>query len=57
MNWCPRNGGPGSSRVYLRLSGIGSPGFSLCQGTTLRLPLVRFRVISRGCIVSGEPRP
>ena len=44
-------------RGYLRHSNIGSPGFSLCQGTTLRLPLVRFGVISRGCIVGGEPRP
>ena len=57
MNWCPRNGGPGLSRVYLRLSGIGSPGFFLCLGMILRLPLTRFRVISQGCIVSGEPQP
>ena len=35
----------------------GSPGFSLWLGTILRLPLARFGVISRGCIVSGEPRP
>ena len=35
----------------------GSPGFSLWLGTILRLPLARFGVISRGCIVGGEPRP
>ena len=33
-------------RVYLCLLGIGSPGFSLCLGTVLRLPLARFGVIS-----------
>ena len=42
---------------YLCLSNIGSPDFSLCLGTILRLPLAGFGVISRGCIVGGEPRP
>ena len=31
--------------------------FFFCLGTTLRLPLASFGVISRGCIVGGEPRP
>ena len=57
MNWCLGNEGLGSSKGYLCHSNIGSPGFSLCQGTTLRFPLARFGVISRGCIVGGEPRP
>ena len=57
MNWCPSNGRLGSSRVYLHLLDIGSPDFSLCLGTILRLPLEGFGVISRDCIVSGEPRP
>ena len=55
MNWCPRREKLGSSRDYLRLSGIGSLDFSLCLGMTLRLPLAGFGVISRGCIVGGEP--
>ena len=29
MNWCLGNGGLGSSGVYLRLLGIGSPSFSV----------------------------
>ena len=45
----------GSSGGYLRLSGIGSPHFSLCRGTILRLPLAGFGVSFPGCIVSGEP--
>ena len=51
----PGDKGPGSSGGYLCHSNIGSSGFSLCQGTTLRLPLARFGVISLGCIVGGEP--
>ena len=56
MNWFPRREELGSSRDYLRLSGIGSPDFSLCRGMILRLPLGGFGVSSRGCIVGGEPR-
>ena len=46
MNWFPRREELGSSRDYLRLSGIRSPNFSLCLGMTLRLPLTGFGVIS-----------
>ena len=56
MNWFLGRKELGSSRGYLRLSGIGSPDFSLCLGMILRLPLAGFGVSSRGCIVGGEPR-
>ena len=38
MSWFPRKEVLGSSRDYPRLSGTGNLGFSLCQGTILRLP-------------------
>ena len=56
MNWFPGRKELGSSKGYLRLSGMGSPDFSLCLGMILRLPLTGFGVSSRGCIVGGEPR-
>ena len=55
MNWCLGNEGPGSSKGYLCHSNIGSPGFSLCQGTTLRFPLARFGVISQVASSVGNP--
>ena len=56
MSWFPGREELGSTRDYLRLSGIGSLDFSFCWGMILRLPLAGFRVSSRGCIVGGEPQ-
>ena len=54
-NWCLGRGGLESSKVYLRLSGIGSPNFSLCLGTILRLPLARFGWSPEVASLVGNP--
>ena len=53
-NWCLGRGGPGSSGIYPRHSGIGCLASFLCLGMTKRLLLVRCRVIFLGYPVGGE---